>query len=101
MLPQRQPVFHTGERHPSLASWLACAFVRLRRPKAPLRAPLLPLLAPLDAGFQPAGGRRSIRRYRGVPPAVKEIFQHFLQGGGKLACSLGQRLQHVLNAFCH
>ena len=39
--------------------WLAYAFVRLRRPKAPLREPFLPLLAPLHAAL-PCGGGSSL-----------------------------------------
>ena len=38
---------------------LACAFVRQSRPKAPLREPFLPLLAPLHAAL-PCGGGSSL-----------------------------------------
>ena len=38
----------------------AYAFVRLRRPKAPLREPFLPLLAPQDAAL-PCGGGSSLQ----------------------------------------
>ena len=44
-------------------SRIACAFARLRRPKAPPRVTFLPFSPPQDAGFLPAGkGTRSSLR---------------------------------------
>ena len=48
-----------GRKATCIHGWLACAFVRLRRPKAPLRETWLPLLAPLHAAL-PCGGGSSL-----------------------------------------
>ena len=45
-----------GRKAACIHGRLACAFVRLRRPKAPLREPFLPLLAPLHAALPCCGG---------------------------------------------
>lgn len=55
-------MFRTGKgvMHPQP---VACAFARLRRPKAPPRVTFLPFPPPQDAGFLPAGkGTRSSLR---------------------------------------
>ena len=48
-----------GPNAACIHGWLAYAFVRLCRPKAPLREPFLPLLAPLHAAL-PCGGGSSL-----------------------------------------
>ena len=48
-----------GRKAACIHGWLAYAFVRLCRPKAPLREPFLPLLAPLHAAL-PCGGGSSL-----------------------------------------
>ena len=67
--------------------WFACAFVRLRRPKAPLREPFLPLLISALDARTPRSARQRARPLRGrcsklatlAPPAVKVIFNTILQ----------------------
>ena len=51
----------------------ACAFVRQSRPKAPLREPFLPLLAPLHAAL-PCGGGRPQSSLTLAPAAVKAAY---------------------------
>ena len=51
----------------------ACAFVRQSRPKAPLREPFLPLLAPLHAAL-PCGGGRPQSSLTLAPTAVKGAY---------------------------
>ena len=55
----------------------ACAFVRQSRPKAPLREPFLPLLAPLHAAL--AAGGASVASYGATTPR-RMVMRH---GGGR------------------
>ena len=62
------------DKAPCIHGWLAYAFVRLRRPKAPLREPFLPLLAPPK---MPAFSRWVVvvpYALTLAPPAVKDSF---------------------------
>ena len=109
-LPQRQPAVHTGERQSSgdarsltngdsrdkatgIHSRLACAFVRQSRPKAPLREPFLPLLAPFHAAL-PCGGGSSLhtpltRRASGG----QGCFQHYSTTERMMALCCGTVLE--------
>ena len=63
-----------GPNAACIHGWLAYAFVRLCRPKAPLREPFLPLLAPLHAALPCGGGSSLHSSLTLAPPAVKVIF---------------------------
>ena len=65
-----------GRKATGIHGWLACAFVLLRRPKAPLRETLLPLLAPQDAAL-PCGGGASLQARYARASGGQGYFQHY------------------------
>ena len=82
-----------GRKAACIRGRLACAFVRQSRPKAPLREPFLPLLAPFHAAL-PCGGGSSLhtpltRRASGG----QGCFQHYSTTERMMALCCGTVLE--------